>query len=607
MDLNICPECRTTLPAGTIACSTCSEKDFLRGRTAGGKALGAPLEARPYFAAPPPKRTIPAWVWVAFSISALLVGCLGLAGWAGYKSWMRGPGGDIAFNQHNRTGNIAFQEHDFAKANEEYSQMIALRPRLMAGYLLRGMTLHSLGRFHEAIQDDTTALALPDGKSDAADLYSNRANAESRVGLYPAEIADLTRGLSLYARFRRSEESAQIYGYMRSNYQQRAAAYTSLHQDALAVADYDTIIRSYAPSPEDFALRGSALAALGKNDAALADFEQGVRLDPNNPDAYHAEGDFLEKSHQYAAAVALWQRARRSFPENSSRIGDWWGSLGWYQYEAGQFPQAIQSDQKALDAERAQGWVRYNMGLCYAAQGNRPAATASYAAALLHSAEPDRKAALDDLKAALVRQPRSPALLQAQQQLQVAQAHKTPFPRLARKQRPLTLGILAAARPVNPAEIALGEYRIVPPTGYQLTQTRIDPGGDTGTIYLWSGPKRSDATQPTLEIIIGQSGGGSIADENTSDWKVQMALSIAHARHLHFTPSPLEPVTLGGQPFTRAHWKGVGQKTGKLFEGDEYASVAAGTTLQISTHDAVPYSQATLPVLQKSISTFRHQ
>ncbi len=455
---------------------------------------------------------------------------------------MRGPGGDIAFNQHNRAGNIAFQEHDFAKANEEYSQMIALRPRLMAGYLLRGMTLHSLGRFHEAIQDDTTALALPDGKSDDADLYSNRANAESRVGLYPAEIA----------------------------------------------------------------LHGAALAALGKNGAALADFEQGVRLDPNNPDAYHAEGDFLEKSHPYAAAVALWHRARRSCPENSSRNGNWWGSLGWYQYEAGQFPQAIQSDQKALDAESAQGWVRYNMGLCYTAQGDKPAATASYTMALLHSAEPDRKAALEDLKTALVKQPRS-LLLQAQQQLQMAQAHKTPFPRLVRMRRPLSLGIPAGARPVNPAEIALGEYRIIPPTGYQLTQTRIDAGDGTGTIYLWSGPKRSDATQPTLEIVIGQRGGGSIADENTSEWKVQMALSIARARHLHFTPSPLELMTLGGQPFTHAHWKGVGQNTGKLFEGDQYASVAAGTTLQIPTHNAAPYSQATLPVLQKSISAFRHQ
>ena len=608
MALNICPECQTNLPAGTLVCPACNEKDFLRGRTAGGKVCGdAPVEARPYFAAPRPKRTIPAWVWVALSISALLVGCLGLAGWAGYKAWMRGPGGDIAFNQHNRVGNIAYQEHDFARANEEYSQMIALRPRLMAGYLLRGMTLHSLGRFHEAIQDDTTALALPDGRSDAADLYSNRANAESRVGLYPAEIADLTRGLSLYTRFRRSEESAQVYGYIRTNYQQRAAAYTSLHQDALAVADYDTIIRSYAPSPEDFALRGSGLAALGKNAAALADFEQGVRLDPNNPDAYNAEGNFLEKSHQYVAAITLWQRARRSCPENSSRNGNWWGSLGWYQYEAGQFPQAIQSDQKALDAERAQGWVRYNMGLCYAAQGNRAASTASYAMALLHSAEPDRKAALEDLKTALVKQPRSPVLLQVQQQLQGAQARKTPFPRLARIQRPLSQGIPEAIRPINPAEITLGDYRIVPPTGYQLTQTKFDASDGTGTTYLWSGLKRRDSTQPTLEIVIGQREGGSISDENTSEWKVQMALSVAHARHLHFTPSPLEQMTIGGQPFTYARWKGVGQKTGKLFEGDEYASVASGTALQISTHDAVPYSQATLSVLQKSVLTFRHQ
>jgi tetratricopeptide (TPR) repeat protein len=183
LDLNLCPECKATLPAGTLVCPTCGEKDFLRGRTAGGRVSGAPVEARPYFAAPPPKRTIPTWVWVALSISALLVGCLGLAGWAGYKGWMRGPGGDIAFNQHNQAGNRAFGEHDFARANEEYSQMIALRPRLMAGYLLRGMALHSLGRYHEAIQDDTTALALSDGKRDAADLYSNRANADTRAEL----------------------------------------------------------------------------------------------------------------------------------------------------------------------------------------------------------------------------------------------------------------------------------------------------------------------------------------------------------------------------------------------------------------------------------------
>ncbi len=414
----------------------------LRGRSAGGPAFfgsgpafgasGASSPVSAFPSASAPRKKVPAWAWITLSVLVFLVLCVGLAGWAGYTAWMRGAGGEIAFRQHNQAGNQAFGAHDYSKAVDEYSQMIALRPRRMDGYMLRGIVYGSMGRYRDAIADDTTALTLPQGRN-VADLYSNRASAETQSGQFAPAIQDLTQSLTLYKQFRRADSPNQIFGYLRNDYQSRAQTYASMHQWAQAEADETTVIQSYAPDPPDFIQRGQARAAQGKNALALADFEQVIRLDPDSPNSYVAESDFLEHSHQYPQLFALWQRARRAFPEGSAQEGSWWGSLGWFQYQSGQIAQAIQSDQKALVIERAQPWVHYNLALCYAAQGSAAKASAAYADALVHSSEADRKAGLKDVADALAKHPTSAVLQQVQQQLSQAQARKTAFPPLVRR------------------------------------------------------------------------------------------------------------------------------------------------------------------------------
>ena len=234
----------------------------------------------------------PPWVWIGLSVAAFLLICVCLAGWVGYAAWMRGRGGEIAFRQHNQMGNQAFRAHDYSRAAEEYSQMIALRPRRVDGYLLRGMADDAGGRYRDAITDDTKALSLPGVGMSASDLYSNRASAEAQIGQFPAAIGDYTQALLLYQRTQGADSGTEIFGYLRSDYQERAAAYAAIHQNARAEADYDTVIRSYAPGPTDFARRGEAREAQGRNSAALADYEQVIRLAPDDPDSYGEESQF---------------------------------------------------------------------------------------------------------------------------------------------------------------------------------------------------------------------------------------------------------------------------------------------------------------------------
>ena len=631
-----CDTCRAVLPGGTTLCPSCGKKfdspvpigsqssameNLLQGRTASGTfragqtannlsnnpsnaLLPANMPPAWYGTPPPARKSLPLWLSVTAAVAGLLA-ILSLAVWGVYALWMRGPGGEIAYRQHNLAGNAASERGDFRQADEEYGQMITLRPRRVDGYLLRGISEFQGGRNAAAIEDNTAGLALSREPTMRGDLFYNRAQAYARRGALTRAIADYSQAAREYARERNPQMVPQISERQAGTASLRADAYWRHKDYALAIADCSTAIAFGHPHPDDYGVRAKAESALGRDKAAQADFHQALRLDPSYLDGYVGLGDLAEKHHQPALAVAVFEQATRISPGTAQ----FWGSLGWFQYEAGQYPQAIVSDQHARSLDANQGWVTYNLALTYAAGGQGAQSQAAYADAVARSGPSERQAGLGDIRQALARQPASAPLRAALAQVErggggtgpaaAARLPVLPLPPPPSAPRP-SAAFAARLR----LEVAMNGYGIQPPLGYTLTQRRQVSLTSAGTVYLWSGPPRPDGTVPTLQVVIAQDD-STLSTHSTSAKTTQMALDAMQDNHSHVSESPVTSCTLGGLPFSRGDWSGTGQKTGKVYRGSEYWLVSPSSIVQLSTHDAVPYDRTTLPLLQASILTFR--
>lgn len=529
---------------------------------------------------------------------------LAAAVWGGNSLWQRGPGGEFAFRQHNLAGNAAAERGDFAKADDEYGQMIALRPQRADGYLLRAISEAQEGQPSAAIRDNTSALLYAQDPETRGALYYNRAESYAKRGRYIQAISDFTQASAEYALERNPRQMREIPSRQEEVYSLRADAYWHHKDYALSIQDSKAAIALGHVHPDDYGVQAKAEMALNQDKAALADFTQSVRMDPEYIDGYNGLGNLLEKDHQYAQAVTVFQQATQAAPANAQL----WGNLGWFQYKSGQNTAAIASDRHAQALDPNQGWVSYNLALTYAAAGQSAAAHAAYADALASGTAAEQKAGIADLRDALVRLPGSAALHAAL--IQVRSGH-VGGPRPVRAFAPP----LPAPAPVPPArfagllgpEVALADGTgIQPPAGYVLTSHPAVTLSSTSTLYLWSGPRRADGTLPTLQVVVGRDD-GTLAAHSSERQTTQLALSDMGENHINLQTSPVTTASFGGLTFDSGDWSGFGLRTGKNYKGSEYWSVTPSHIIHLSSHDAAPYCRTTLPLLQASIATFRRR
>jgi hypothetical protein len=83
---------------------------------------------------------------------------------------------------------------------------------------------------------------------------------------------------------------------------------------------------------------------------------------------------------------------------------------------------------------------------------------------------------------------------------------------------------------------------------------------------------------------------GWMAAHYTASQEARMFLTGIGANHRNLVQSPVATGTVG---FARGAWSGIGQRTGKAFEGIVYISVTPSRYIEIQSHDAAPYSRST--------------
>lgn len=338
----------------------------------------------------------------------LVMGCLlGLIWLLSHSS------GQSGYWDHNRRGNDAYSLGDYPGAVAEYSQMVRMRPQKQDGYCLRGMAYYREQQYRLSAQDYRTAIPMfaPD-----ATVWSNLAYAEDAYGDHRQAARDFSQSLSLNPAIRdKPGWTADAQDGTPNAVKGRMWAYFEDGQYPLALKDCNALIAVH-PYPASIAVRGKIYRRLGDFPRAVADFRTALQ---QNPQLFFVDvqlEETLAQQGQFAAAVEVAAEAVQANPASA----DAEGTLGWCQYQAGQLPQAILSDNRALTMNPAQPWVRYNLGLTYAVEGDWSQARPAYALALKNTTQEEWQGGVKDLQNARARQPQSAPVRQSLQLLTAA-------------------------------------------------------------------------------------------------------------------------------------------------------------------------------------------
>lgn len=341
-----------------------------------------------------------------------------------FAPMLAASGSRMAYSTHNSRGNDAYGRHDYITAIQEYSAMVDERPDKMEGYFFRAMAEDHVHQYTAEIRDDGIVLALL--KTPHPFYYSPQQQRRYRFDSNP-EASALTDNLAatLYNRGLAYENKgwpAQAIADFSASLKYvpndddclgaRMTAYYENKQYAQAIAASTLLIRQNPQDDYVHGIRGKSEKALEKYDAAFKDLTAALTINPHYIPAYLVLGEMADSTHQYPQIIAIEEKGMLANPDNASLMG----TKGWLQYQADQVPAAIVTDKQALAQDASQNWVRYNLGLCYAALGDAEDAKQTYAQALAQSSPVSRAEAKNDLENALRRHPGSAALHQSLQQ-----------------------------------------------------------------------------------------------------------------------------------------------------------------------------------------------
>lgn len=335
--------------------------------------------------------------WTAGTAALLLMGAHLAYPWA-------------AFTSHRTAAQSDENRGDEQDAIGEYTQMIALQPRNPEGYIHRALAYYTAFQYQQAIADETQVQRLTTNPQQRAKSLMWRGYDYDLSGDHTRGITDFTASLAISPTIHDTyAQTADANDKTPDAHKGRLWAYWRSKQYALAVRDCDALIAADGRYAGSYLIRGRLRRSMGDTVGARADFEAAYGRSPHLMPAYLNLMDMLEKRHQPRQALDVARAALRANPSSAAA----WGSVGWFLYENGSTAEAVADDQRALSLDGSQDWVRYNLGLAFAVQGDWPHAQAAYSVAVRQATHVEWNGAVGEVGQALARQPQSQALQDA--------------------------------------------------------------------------------------------------------------------------------------------------------------------------------------------------
>ncbi len=318
-----------------------------------------------------------------------------------------------------------------------FRQAVILSPKDIRGYIGLGTACMQSKRYTEAVQAFRTAVDL---NPDAADFHFKLGGAlleaaqyaEARTAFERAVELDpnnISYRLSIGDSYLREKDYAgarqallDALGYSPDSPDVHTGLGNVDLQDnhyTEALDEFDAVLRtdlSNADANARQALttaatigRASALSGLKRFDEAEKIMRDLLAHNPKSADVQSGLAQVLDSAGKHDEAIAAYRAALQITPDDP----DLWGNLGWAQYNAGRYEDAVASSRKALQYDPKLAYVRFNLGLVFAVQDRWKESQQEYRAALAVAVTPDIQGGLDDVRHALVKQPRVRALRQA--------------------------------------------------------------------------------------------------------------------------------------------------------------------------------------------------
>ena len=147
-----------------------------------------------------------------------------------------------------------------------------------------------------------------------------------------------------------------------------------------------------------------------------------------------------------------------------------------------------------------------------------------------------------------------------------------------------------------------GTYGIRPPRGFVLHQVNMMAMAGGGMIYMWMGPMQPDNTQANFTVTIGKDNSGMMPGMTSASF-VRLEMSAVTMSHKNSQVSAMQQGTIHGLPFARSSWKGIGPRTGKMFQGIFYGEFVRPLDIMIVAKDEAPFSKSSMPLFNAAALT----
>ncbi len=226
-----------------------------------------------------------------------------------------------------KTGDGHLEEGKFDLATADYTEVLRLKPDFAAGFYRRGLAYQNKGDYDRAIRDYTEAIRLNPGFWQAV----------------------LGRGLSHAAKARDKANSLNPLGMFAW-----PATGTPRHEYALALDDFERVIRLKPDAAEAFLARGRYCRYARKYDCALENYAEAIRLRPDYTVAFYESGLVHTWKHNYDAAIGDYGEVIRRDPTDASAFA----GRGLCYLRKKDYPRAIQDYTEALRLQPDSGDYR---------------------------------------------------------------------------------------------------------------------------------------------------------------------------------------------------------------------------------------------------------